>query len=330
MVEYKRTEPSSTHVSRRTPIWAAIHTPFLASGSIDSEGIRHNIRSYIATGLDGVFCNGLMGEVWALDLNERKVVLETIIDEAKDRLGVSVVVTASSIDETIELGKHAKKIGATHAVLTIPPMGPRSNEQLFSYFEYIHDQLDMPLVIFNAATISGSLINPEMFAKLCELPNLKILKTTASEEENLGLRSAKRNGVLVSDPLEEHFLLNMKAHAQSILFADPEPYLYQDASHRPIDAYVSLMENGQVERAQQKFELLSVQREVYNKWIMDPLKRNHMPNAALKYWSEMKGLAGGVVRAPLVPLSEEEQKELHADLVRCGLVESKELTCETN
>lgn len=310
---------SCSPVPRHTPIWAAIHTPFLDSGSVDVQGIRHNVRSYISTGLNGVFCNGLIGEVWALDLNERKEILETIIDESKGRLGVSVVVSASSLTDTLELGIHAKNAGATHAVLMVPFSGPRSDQQLISYFQHICEQLDMPIVIFNAATAVGSLLKPDVFSQLCDLPNLKILKTTASNAENLALRRAARNGVLVSDPLEEHLLVNMQEHGQSILYADPEPYLYQNQYNRPIDEYVALMDSGQTDLAFEKYQLLSLKRMVFNKWIMDPLKRGHMPNAALKHWCELIGLAGGSVRTPILPLNDAEKRELEADLVRCGL-----------
>ena len=41
-------------------IWAAIHTPFLADGSLDLQGIRRNVTVYTqALGLRGVFFCGL-------------------------------------------------------------------------------------------------------------------------------------------------------------------------------------------------------------------------------------------------------------------------------
>ena len=61
-------------------------------------------------------------------------------------------------------------------------------------------------------------------------------------------------------------------------------------------------------------------RTVFNAWIMDPLRRGHMPGAAVKAWSEMIGLAGGAVRLPLEPLTAAERERLRADLSRCGLL----------
>ncbi|WP_179879951.1 dihydrodipicolinate synthase family protein [Bradyrhizobium ottawaense] len=310
-------------------IWAAIHTPFDDSGAIDEAGIRRNVRHYIATGLAGVFCNGLIGEVWSLTLQERQRVVAVIADEAGGRLGISVVISGPSVEETIELGEHARRLGVSHAVLMVPTSGPRSPAQQFEYLHHICTRLEMPIVIFNARTAAGSPLDPAVFTQLCSLPNLKLLKTTGTTAENAALRQAARNGVLVSDPLEENFFVNMQGEGQSILYADPEPYLYQRGDFRPIANYVALLASGQTEEAARICASLAPQRAVFNKWIMDPLKRGHMPNAAVKHWCDLVGIAGGAVRSPVTPLSAAERRELEADLVACeapGLLSAAERT----
>jgi len=299
-------------------IWAAIHTPFDNSGAIDEAGVRRNVRHYIAAGLAGVFCNGLIGEVWSLTLQERKRVIEVIADEAGGRLGISVVISGPSVEETVELGEHARRLGVSHAVLMVPTSGPRSPAQQFAYLHHICTRLEMPIVIFNARTAAGSPLDPAVFTQLCSLPNLKLLKTTGTSAENAALRQAARNGVLVSDPLEENFFGNMQGEGQSILYADPEPYLYQRGDFRPIANYVALLASGQTEEAARVCASLAPQRTVFNKWIMDPLKSGHMPNAAVKHWCDLIGIAGGAVRAPVTPLSAAERSELEADLVACA------------
>lgn len=262
-----------------------------------------------------MFCNGLIGEVWSLTLQERKRIVELIADEAGGRLGISVVISGPSIEETVELGEHARRHDVSHAVLMVPTSGPRSPAQQFEYFHQICSRLDMPIVIFNARTAAGSPLVPTVFTQLCSLPNLKLLKTTGSAAENGVLRQAARHGVLVSDPLEENFFANMRVEGQAILYADPEPYLYQGGEFRPISDYVTLLASGRTEDASRAYASLTPQRIVFNKWIMDPLIRGHMPNAALKHWCDLLGLAGGAVRPPIRPLSADEKRELESDLI---------------
>lgn len=307
----------SRDVRTKTALWAAIPTPFLDSLALDEQGLRSNVRRYIALGLHGVFCNGLMGEVWSLNHDERKRIVEILVDEAEGQLGVSVVISSSSVDETLALGRHAREVGVEHVVLMVPTSGPRSHEQMSEYFRYICGRLDMPVVVFNAATAAGSPLKSATLAELCKLPQIKMLKTTAYAE-NEALRAARTNGVIVSDPLEEHFLTNYLAHGQSILYADPEPFLYQMPDARPISDYVAQLDRGDIEQAKTGFASLAPLRRVFNRWVMDPLISGHMPNAALKHWCDLLGMAGGAVRAPIRPLSADEKRQLEAELVASG------------
>jgi 4-hydroxy-tetrahydrodipicolinate synthase len=300
------------------PIWAAIHTPFVEKTlELDERALRHNARCYIERGLQGVFCNGLMGEVWALSFEERQRVVEILSNEAADQLGISVVISGASMEETVAHGVHAKRHGAAHVVLMVPTSGPRSEEQMLAYFRHVCSELDMPIVIFNSATAAGSPLPAHVFARLCEIPQVRLLKTTAYAQ-NEALRQAAHGGVLVSDPLEEHFLDNYIKYGQSILYADPEPYLYQMPGHQPIATYISQLRAGEMEKASATSRSLSPLRHVFNKWVMDPLIRGHMPNAALKRWCDLVGLRGGAVRAPLRALTREEQHELESDLCACA------------
>src|SRR2546426_9057298 len=249
--------------SPSTAVWAAIHTPFTTSLALDEEGLRGNVMRYVGLGLKGVFCNGLIGEVWSLTHEERKRVVEVMTDEAQGRLGISVVISASSIEETLALGAHAKRAEVEHVVLMVPTAGPRSDEQQLAYFRHICARLDVPVVIFNAATAAGSALAPATFAKLCELPQVKLLKTTAYAE-NAALRQAACNAVVVSDPLEEHFLRNRLEHSQPILYADPEPFLYQVPGHRPVADYIAQLDRGAITQAEVAAASLAPLRAVFN------------------------------------------------------------------
>lgn len=57
-------------------IWAAVPTPFGDDLSLDAAGIRRNVARFRSLGLAGIFCNGLMGEGWSLDLDDRRRVVD--------------------------------------------------------------------------------------------------------------------------------------------------------------------------------------------------------------------------------------------------------------
>lgn len=297
-------------------LWSALPTPFLADGALDDEGLRINIRRCIDVGLQGVYCNGLMGEVWSLSIAERKKVLEVIVDEAGQELSVSPVTSTADLGETIDLTRHAKETGAAYAVL-VAPGSARSDAEVLSYFSSVMSAVDMPYVVFNPGTpgTDSGAVSPEAFAHLCREPNFRILKTTTNSQMNDRMRAiAQGTHVRVSDPLEENFLHNLITKGQTLLYCDPEGYLYQTPDSRPIEKYVLLAQAGRMTEARDVFDSLRQLRSIYRKWIIGPLESGMMPNAALKLWCEFIGMVGGPVRGPVVELTEVQANELAQEL----------------
>lgn len=296
-----------------TQIWIAIHTPFFEDGTIDEAGVRANIDAFVERGIDGIFCNGLMGENWAVPLDERIEIVKMIIDQAAGRIKVCAVATLDTEEETIALGKTYKDLGMDYVCLSTPAEAQEKDE-IVAYFNRLMDAIDMPTVIFNRITLKGSILNAEIFEEMNKNPHLKILKTTASDEVNNSMRKVARPDVMVSDPTEEKFWVNATEQGQRILFADPEPYLYQTPDFRPIAKYIELIEEGDLETAKKIFDALEPLRVNYNKWLMIPFYKDIMTMAYLKKWAELNGMVGGYVRKPLVPLTAEEDAQMTKEI----------------
>ena len=300
-------------------IWAAIHTPFRQDGTLDVEGIRRNVEVYAeALQLRGLFFCGLMGEYWSLSAAERKQFVETLAAAARGRLGLAPNCTHHSLAETIDLMRHARAAGCHYAALMNPPVGPRTDEALLDYFDVACSASDIEVIIFNTPA-GGYVLNPELLARLCEIPNVKGIKAAGDDSDRVAVREACGAKVVVSDPMEAHWLENLTVHRQTLLFADPEPYLYQRDGHRPIAGYFEQFQRGDVEGCQAAFERLAPLRRVYDRWIMGPLRAGRPPSAALKVWATAMGLAAGPTRAPVRSLAAPEHAELMNDLRILGL-----------
>ena len=295
-------------------IWAAIHTPFRADFALDEKGIRKNLQHFRhALRLDGIFCNGLMGEYWSLTLAERKRIHELITEEAAPDMGVCPLVNHHSLAETIDLARHAAQTGCDFVALLNPPLGPRADEAVYRFCRQVCDAVRIPVVLFNTPA-SGYCMSPQLIARIVKGGNVAALKTTVSETANAAIRAHCRQ-VIVSDPHEARWLRNMRKHGQPVLFADPEPYLFQTASHKPIVAYTAAFHSGDSRLASRLSRSLSPIRAIYAEWIERPLQDGRMPNAALKVWSSLIGLAAGAVRPPLVDLPPKQKLLLEEALL---------------
>jgi len=94
----------------------------------------------------------------------------------------------------------------------------------------------------------------------------------------------------------------------------PPPYLLQTPRDRRMQEYTELAMKGDVAAARQVHESLAPVRQA--------LKRTRPAGKAAahqKYWQELLGQAGGAVRRPLLPLTDEEKAVTRTALETCGL-----------
>lgn len=293
-------------------IWAAIPTPFRQDGALDLDGIASNAQHYHSSlGLDGVFCHGIMGEGWSLTLDERQAALEALTEGARS-LRVGVVITHHALAETLALARHAGAARAHHVVL-MRPRGPYRDAELIAYAEAVADAAGLPLVLFESPA-PGMSFGPVVIEALARHGCLIGVKATGGAKAVSALRIFASESCPICDPHEDQWLCSLLRDPAQPLYADPEPYLYQTASRQPIRDYRDALAAGDAAAALKSWRTLEPWRYVYERWIIGPLDRGHSPAAALKYWMQHIGLAAGLVRAPLVPLSRAEMQALYADL----------------
>lgn len=305
----------SDHVSATWPegIWAAVPTPFRHDEMIDFAGIARNVTHFRdALGLAGVFCNGLMGEGWSLSSTERQQILEATLDASGGALPVGVVTTHGSIPETLKLSRHAAKSGADHIVL-MRPAGIFSIDELTDFVRMVSDAAEGRIVLFDSEAQSGG-FPAVVIGVLAQERRIHAVKCTRDGDAIAALRAECGELIRICDPYESHALANLARLDQRVLYADPEPYLYQTPDSRLIRGYFDDHGRRDFESMLQQYARLEPLRRVYTRWIQTPLMRGLPINAALKHWCRRLGLAAGPVRRPLHKLTEGQAAALDSEL----------------
>lgn len=293
-------------------IWAAVPTPFRADESLDLPGIAANVRHFRALGLAGLFCNGLMGEGWSLSMAERRQILETMVAAAEGAMPIGVVTTHGSVGETLEFSRHAALSGADHVVLMRPP-GLFSGYELADMVRMIADAVECRLVLFDSEAQSGGYPSA-VIRRLAEEGRIHAVKCTRNGDAIAALRAECGDVVAICDPYEDHALSNLQRFNAQVLYADPEPYLYQTPALPLIHGYFEDHRHGRLDAMLAGHARLEPLRRVYGRWIQTPLMRGQPINAALKHWCHRLGLAAGPVRRPLRALAANQLAALDADL----------------
>src|ERR687890_2375033 len=95
MQNRKVLSPERKPVLQLGGVYSVLPTPFTASGDLDLASLRQVIDLFIEAGVNGVTALGVTGEVARLTDDERRQVLEAVVEHVRGRIGVVVGTTAA-------------------------------------------------------------------------------------------------------------------------------------------------------------------------------------------------------------------------------------------
>ena len=122
---------------------------------------------YLGAGVHGFFVLGSQGQGPACRIDQRKAVAETVVRRVNRRVPVIVQVGAVEPYTCIELGMHAKEIGADAIGVVGPYYYNDHNEwELIEHYRMVDGAVGLPMLLYNNTAYSGYPITPNLMAKL--------------------------------------------------------------------------------------------------------------------------------------------------------------------
>jgi 4-hydroxy-tetrahydrodipicolinate synthase len=304
-------------------LWIAIPTPFTDDGRhVEEDLLAASVDHYIEElEVDGIFCGGVMGEFWALSLEERTRVHELVAERARGRVPVMAQVGHHVFGDTVALAEHASKQGIEFGIAMNPYYPPGLPDELVrEWYRRLDAAVSLPMFLFNTS-YSGTSLSPELIAELAELDIVCGIKNPRGREHLLRVQELAGDRIVVTDAAERDWLELHSEHGFQALMSTPALALYQTPSNRPVADYTRLADAGDLDGAREASARLGPAREAFDRWLRAPwTERGTIPIAQLKEWLGLMGLPQGPVRPPLVPLHVDERAELRRDLEALGLL----------
>ena len=158
----------------------ALLTPF-KNGKVDEAAFQSFVEWQVAQGTHGLVPCGTTGESPTLSHEEHNRVVELCIEAAGGKVPVVAGTGSNSTDEAISLTQHAKKAGATAALVVTPYYNKPTQEGLYQHFKAIHDAADLPIVIYNIPGRSVVDMSVATMARLAKLPNIIGVKDATAD-----------------------------------------------------------------------------------------------------------------------------------------------------
>lgn len=163
-------------------VLVALATPFAADSSVDLSRLRELVDRTIDGGVHGVVACGSTGEFSALSSDERRLVVETVVDQAAGRVPVVAQTGSTSTAEAIRLTQHAESAGADVVMPVAPFYEALSLDETKHYLRRVAGSVSIPVMLYNLPAATGVDLSADTVAELAQqVENIKYVKNTTPD-----------------------------------------------------------------------------------------------------------------------------------------------------
>ncbi|MFB0523614.1 MAG: 4-hydroxy-tetrahydrodipicolinate synthase, partial [Candidatus Bathyarchaeia archaeon] len=163
-------------------ILPALVTPFTKDGrEVDEGQLRKLVNSCIEQGVSGVVPCGTTGEFVNLSVDERRLVIDVVVDEVDGRVAVVAGTGASGTDQALQMTRYAKDSGVDAALVVTPFYLKPTDRGIYEHFYTIASEVDLPVILYNIPQCTGVWLTWQMVEDLADVPNIVGLKDSSGE-----------------------------------------------------------------------------------------------------------------------------------------------------
>ncbi|WP_370938461.1 dihydrodipicolinate synthase family protein [Amycolatopsis sp. cg13] len=295
-------------------------TPFHDDFTVDTASLRRHIEFQLDAGVHGIFVLGSSSEVAFLPDDQRRITVETAVDQVAGR----VPVLAGCIDmTTLRVAEHVKTAeaaGADAIVVTAPYYTRTHVAEIDRHFRLLHERTSLPIFAYDIPMAVHTKLDRDMVLNLAADGVVAGLKDSSGDEAGfrLVLQQRRERGL-------EHFavftgseLLVDAALAQGADGAVPGL-----GNVDPV-GYVLIYDHfrgGNPQAARREQERLLTLFSITDVAPPDRMGRGSAALGAFKASMKMRGFIDNAVMAPpQLPLNDDELLQIKGKLAEAGLL----------
>ena len=158
----------------------ALITPF-KDGKVDENSLRNLIKWHLEAGTHGILVLGTTGEAPAIDMEERKRIMEIVLEEAKGKVPLIVGTGTNNTKKVFEYTKLAEEMGFDAALIVTPYYNKPSQNGLYEHYSYIAKNTQIPIILYNVPGRTGVNLLPDTTARLSQIENIVAIKEACGD-----------------------------------------------------------------------------------------------------------------------------------------------------
>lgn len=190
----------------------AFYACYDENGKVSAGRVRALTKYLIGKGVTGLYVGGSSGECIYQSVEERKLTLENVMEEAKGKVTVIAHVACNNTADSMELAVHAQSLGVD-AIASIPPIYFHLPEHAIAkYWNDISSAApDTDFIIYNIPQLAGVSLTIPLLREMKKNPKVIGVKNSSMPVQDIQMFHDE--GVIVFNGPDEQFISGLAAGA---------------------------------------------------------------------------------------------------------------------
>ena len=175
-------------------IFPYLVSPVDEDGAVREKVLRELVDHLIDSGVHGLVPLGSTGEFFYLDWEQRKRIVEIVLDEAAGRVPVIPGVASGAVNDAVHQVEYYNSLHVDGILSVLNVYFPLNQNGIYNYFKAVAEASESPVVLYNNPKFTGFEIENETLLRLSELPMVQYYKDASANTGRLFELSNKLQG----------------------------------------------------------------------------------------------------------------------------------------
>ena len=198
--------------SKYQGIFPAFYACYAPDGSISPERVKAFAEYLIGKGVKGFYVGGSSGECIYHSVEERKLVLESVMEAARGKVTVIAHVACNNTKDSMALAAHAESLGVD-AIAAIPPiyfkLPPHAIAKYWNDISSAAPNTDF--IIYNIPQLAGVSLSSQLLREMLKNPRVIGVKNSSMPIQDIEMW--RDEGAIVFNGPDEQLLSGLCAGA---------------------------------------------------------------------------------------------------------------------
>jgi dihydrodipicolinate synthase/N-acetylneuraminate lyase len=156
-------------------------TPLDPRGRLDEDQLRAYVDWLIEHGVHGLYPNGSTGEFVRFTPEERRRVIEVVVDQTRDRVPILAGAAEANVSETIRACDTYGALGCRAVAIVAPFYYRLAPDGVFAYFKEIADRVSVDVTLYNIPLFASPIDVPTVKRLAQECPRIVGIKDSSGD-----------------------------------------------------------------------------------------------------------------------------------------------------